>query len=102
MQPTYLEDSPHGCLLRLWIQPRASKNEVIGLHGEPPRLKLRVAAPPVDGAANEAVIEFLARALGIPKSRIEMVRGQSAKQKDILIHGLGSAQVHPILTKATP
>jgi uncharacterized protein (TIGR00251 family) len=102
VQPTYLEDSANGCLLRLWIQPRASKTEVMGLHGEPPRLKLRVAAPPVDGAANEAVIEFLAKTLGIPKSRIELVRGQSAKQKDLLIHGLGSAQVRLILMKATP
>lgn len=75
-------------VLSLVIQPRASKSEVVGELGCPPRLKLRIAAPPVDGAANEAVVEFLAKKLGVSKSSIAIVRGQTGKNKSVLCRGL--------------
>lgn len=73
--------------LSLVIQPRASKNEIVGEFGSPARLKIRIAAPPVDGAANEAVIAFLAEKLEVPKRSLEILRGQTGKQKTVLCQG---------------
>lgn len=68
-------------LLSLHIQPGAKKTEVAGLHGE--ALKIRLAAPPVDGRANDSLIEFLSKTLAIPKNRVELVSGQSSRSKRI-------------------
>jgi uncharacterized protein len=77
-----------GVLVRLQIQPKASKSEVIGLIGEPPRLKIKVAAPPRDGEANQELLRFLKNLLGIPLRDLELVRGETSKMKDVLIRGL--------------
>ena len=74
-----------GILLLLYIQPGASKSEVKGVHGD--RLKISVKAPPAEGAANEAVIEFLGKALKIPKSRIHLISGETSRQKNFWITG---------------
>ena len=66
------------------VQPRASRNQVMGLHGD--ALKVRIQAPPVEGAANKMCVEVLARALGVPKSVVEIVSGHSARQKRVRIH----------------
>jgi uncharacterized protein (TIGR00251 family) len=73
--------------LSLVIQPRASKNEIVGEFGNPTRLKIRITAPPVDSAANEAIIAFLAEKLGVPKRSLEILRGQTGKQKTVLCRG---------------
>jgi len=65
------------------VQPRASRTEVAGVHGE--RLKLRVAAPPVDDAANKALIAFLAKAFKVPKGHIELLSGASGRDKRVAI-----------------
>ena len=75
-----------GTLLLLYIQPGASKSEIKGIHGT--RLKISIKAPPVDGAANEAVIEFLADHYRIPRSRIHLISGKTSRQKNIWIQGL--------------
>ncbi|MFA7613724.1 MAG: DUF167 family protein [Candidatus Caldatribacteriota bacterium] len=72
-----------GTLLRLYIQPGASKSNWDGIHGE--RIKLRIKAPPVDGAANEALVAFLAKSFGISKSKIQIIRGETSRQKDLLV-----------------
>jgi uncharacterized protein (TIGR00251 family) len=77
-----------GCLIRLVIQPKASRTEVIGPFGEPPRLKIRVMAPPVEGAANSAVLEFLAKKLKTAKNKVHLIRGEQSRQKDFLVLGL--------------
>lgn len=82
---SYLKEKGHQCILLLYVQPGASKNEIVGPHGEPSRLKVKVKAPPVDGEANLEAISFIAKTLGIPKSRVELVRGQTSRQKDLLI-----------------
>ena len=74
-------------LLNLFIQPRASKNEIVGEFGNPARLKSRITTPPVDGAANEAIIAFLAGKLDVPKRSLEILRGQTGKQKTVLCWG---------------
>ncbi len=78
-------------LLTLHVQPRASRNEVAGLHGE--ALKLRLTTPPVDGRANKAVIAFLAKKLHIPKSAVTIRSGHKNRSKTVVLTGLDEHQV---------
>jgi uncharacterized protein (TIGR00251 family) len=89
-------------VLRLVIQPRASKSEVVGEFGSPPRLKLRIAAPPVDGAAKEAVVEFLARKLSVSKGSIEIVRGKIGKNKIVLCRSIPAEDILSASKKNRP
>lgn len=70
-------------LVRVYAQPRASRDEIAGLHGD--ALKIRVAAPPVDGEANEALCRFLARACGVAKSAVSVESGDTGRQKTVRI-----------------
>lgn len=69
--------------LSLHVQPRAGRTEVAGLHGD--RLKLRLAAPPVDGAANAALCAFLATAFGVAKSKVRLLGGELSREKRVAI-----------------
>jgi uncharacterized protein (TIGR00251 family) len=66
-----------GVSLRLHVQPGAKKTEIAGLHGD--ALKIRLAAPPVDGKANACLIEFIARQLGVAKSAVELLSGETSR-----------------------
>jgi uncharacterized protein (TIGR00251 family) len=83
--PAFIHPEPNGCLLRVKVQPRASRNEI----GEPlgDELRVKVTAPPVDSAANEAVIRLLAKTLDIGRSGIELLRGQTSRHKVFRLHG---------------
>lgn len=70
-------------LLRLRIQPRASRDAIDGLHAG--RLRVRLGAPPVDGAANARLLEFLALTLAVPRRRLSLVRGEKHRDKDVLL-----------------
>lgn len=94
----WLQSGGQGVLLTLHIQPGAKKTEIVGPHGD--ALKLRLAAPPVDGKANEALIDFLARTLGIPKSRLTLVAGQTSRSKRVAINGCDAAIVEQKLLPA--
>jgi len=76
----------HSTRLHLYVVPRASRTEFAGVHGD--ALKLRVAAPPVEGAANEAVVRFLAERLGVPRAQVILASGQSGRRKVVEIKGL--------------
>ncbi len=93
----WIESSSGGSLVRVHAQPRASRTETSGLHGDPPRLKIRLAAPPVDGEANDELIRFLSKCLGIPKSAITIVRGQSGRSKDVLCVGIAPDRAEKML-----
>ena len=71
--------------LTLHIQPGAKKTEFAGLHGD--ALKIRLAAPPVDGKANEALLRFIADALSLPKSAVSLKSGQTSRRKVLEIQG---------------
>lgn len=71
--------------LLIYTQPGASKNEVVGFYGDPARIKIKVKARPVEGEANAEVITFLAKLLGIAKSKIQIERGHTSRQKDLII-----------------
>lgn len=73
-------------LVDVRVQPRASRTEFAGLFGE--RLKVRLQAPPVDGRANAALLEFLAAACGLPKSRVSLDAGQTGRDKRVRLHGI--------------
>ena len=75
-----------GVVLTLHIQPGAKKTEIVVLHGE--ALKIRLAAPPVDGKANACLLAFLAERLGVPKSRVELVSGETSRAKRVHIDGV--------------
>jgi uncharacterized protein (TIGR00251 family) len=81
--------------LSIRIQPRASKNEIITTAGG--RLKIRLTAPPVDGAANEALVKFLADTLSIPKSHVEIVSGHTSREKIVRITGINGAEARRLL-----
>jgi uncharacterized protein (TIGR00251 family) len=73
------------------VQPRAAKNEIVGLHDG--YLKLRLTAPPVEGAANEALIRFIADALGLPRRQVTVVAGSTGRRKILAIEGATAAQL---------
>ncbi len=70
-------------LLAVYVQPRASRDEIAGLHGE--ALRIRIAAPPVDGEANAALCRFLADRFGVPKSAVSVESGESGRRKTVRI-----------------
>lgn len=78
-----------GVRVRIRVQPRASRTELAGRLGN--AYKLRVASPPVDGAANEEVIHFLARRLGVPRGSVEIISGWSGRNKLARIEGVDVA-----------
>ncbi len=78
-----------GVLLRVAARPGASRSAVLGLQGE--ALRVAVAAPPVDGKANDELLRFVARALGLRRGAVELVRGQSARDKTLRLDGLDLA-----------
>ena len=89
--PGFLRILSDGVVLCAKVQPRASRNEI----GDPLgyELKIKVTAPPVDAAANEAVIRLLAETLGCGRNRIELQRGQTSRHKTFKLHGFTVAQV---------
>lgn len=86
-----VRDAQSGAAIIIQVQPRASKDEVAGLQGD--AIKIRLTAPPVDGAANEALVKFLAKTLGVRPADVEIVAGHSSRRKVVSIVGLTPAQV---------
>lgn len=92
----YLQTLPDGSLLlKLFVQPRASKNEIAGLHGD--ALKLRLTSPPVEGRANKAAVAYLARLLKVPKSSLTIRSGAQSRHKEIVIAEEEESRVREVL-----
>lgn len=75
-----IEQSANGVLLRIRVQPRASRNEIVGLHGD--TVRVRLSAPPVDGQANDELIRFLSQQLDVPRSAVRLVSWSQQSFKD--------------------
>lgn len=73
--------------LNIKLIPRSSKNEIVGWQADG-RLKIKITAPPVEGKANAALIEFLSKHFRVPKSTIEIIRGTTIPEKTIRLHTL--------------
>ena len=95
--PAFLEDHPQGVYLSVKVQPRASRNEIGEAHGD--ELKIKVTAPPVDSAANEALRRLLADTLGCPRSAVQLVRGATSRHKQVLVAGMRAEDVAARLVK---
>ena len=77
-------------------QPRARANEVAGSYGDR-AVKIRLAAPPVDGAANDELVEYLADLFDLPRSRVELVRGHGSRSKVVRVHGVSEDEARRLL-----
>lgn len=78
-----IKKNNNGVIFKIYVQPKASKNAVVGLHDD--ALKIRLTAPPIDGAANKMCIKFLSKQLDIPKSALEIISGHTSRTKLIFI-----------------
>lgn len=87
---SWFQQRPDGCLLILHVQPGARRTEVAGLHGD--ALKIRLAAPPVDGKANAALCQYVARRLDVAAGAVELVAGASSRHKRLLVRGVQSPE----------
>ena len=83
-----------GIIFQVRVLPRSSKNLIAGVSEG--MLKIKLTAPPVEGAGNEMLIKFLSEKLNIPKSKISIVRGQSSRSKTILAEGLSAAALEEL------
>lgn len=79
----FCQPHPEGFILKVFVLPRSSKNMIVGRHGD--TLKIKLTAPPVEGAANTLCLKFLARRLGLPRSSLEIVSGHASRTKLILV-----------------
>ena len=89
--PGFLRVQADGVLLSVKLQPRASTNEIGEALGN--ELRIKVTAPPVDAAANEALVKLLAQHLDCPRNRVELVRGHTSRHKIVKLYGLAAEDV---------
>jgi uncharacterized protein (TIGR00251 family) len=94
--PGWARDEAGGVLLELLVQPRASRTRAVGEHDG--RLKIQLAAPPVDGEANAALVEFLAGALRVRKAEVRIARGETGRRKTVRVDGVSAAAALQALT----
>ncbi|HTA77547.1 MAG TPA: DUF167 domain-containing protein [bacterium] len=85
------------CTLPIKVIPRSSQNKVMGV--ENGSLKLKLTAPPVEGAANDAVVDLLSKWLGKPKNTVELVKGQQSRNKLVKLTGIRAADVLKAIEK---
>jgi len=93
----WIRETTKGLLLPVRAVPRASKNEIQGVHGN--ALKVRLQAPPVEGKANAALIRFLSNALDIPRSQISIAAGETGRNKAVLFTGISKAELISLLER---
>ena len=93
----HLHDGRMGSAIAVRVTPRASRNKIVEMLADG-TIKVHIAAPPVDGEANEALIRFMAEVLNVPKSRLEIVAGQSGRDKLISVLDMDAETVQQRIT----
>ncbi len=93
-----IEDTDAGARLRVWVKPRASKSRVVGVREG--NLAVAVAAPPVDGEANAELTQFLAKTLGVARTAVSVLSGESSRTKLLVVRGVDAATVRRMLGAA--
>ncbi|MCP3104998.1 DUF167 domain-containing protein [Myxococcus sp. K15C18031901] len=96
MAAAWLKPLPDGVELAVLVQPRASRTRVVGEHDG--LLKIQLAAPPVDGEANAALVEFLARQLGLSRRDVTLVAGDASRRKRVRLAGIDAARVEAVMS----
>lgn len=92
----WIKELSEGLLISIYVQPRASKTEIIGIHQN--SLKIKLTSPPVEGAANSLLIKFISKELGIAKSKIVLTSGDKSRNKKLVIKGCSKEEVIQKLT----
>jgi hypothetical protein len=95
VKPYLIEQQDSSLLLTVYIQPRASRNRIAGLHGE--AVKLCITAPPVDGKANSAVVAYLADLFSLPKQDIALKSGRQSRTKRLVIKNISLTEATRLL-----
>jgi uncharacterized protein (TIGR00251 family) len=91
----WIQETSEGVILKVTVQPRGSRNEIAGLQGD--ALKIKLTAPPVEGAANKLCVEFLAKALKVRKSDVEIIHGQKSRSKKVLVRSITRKRIESLL-----
>jgi len=86
-------------LVALHVVPRARATAVVGMHGD--AVKIRIAAPPADGAANAALLRFVATLLGVPSAAVTIASGASGRRKTIAVRGVDSGRIRRALLETS-
>lgn len=89
--PAWLSERPDGCVVMVHLQPGAKGSGVVGEHGD--ALKIRIDSPPIEGRANLALMAFLADRMGLPKSQLRLLSGDSSRRKRVLIEAVRGLDV---------
>jgi uncharacterized protein (TIGR00251 family) len=95
-----LVDKDGAIRFEVHAKPRAKKSRLVGERGD--ALEIALAAPPVDGAANEELVRFVARLLGVPRRQVALVRGETSREKLVAVTGLSLAELTALLQAALP
>lgn len=94
---SWITETKDGVILNIHATPRASRNQIQGEHGD--ALKIRLNAPPVDGKANEALIDFLSEVLDIPQRQLTLLSGQASRKKRVAVRDTTAKQILEELKK---
>lgn len=99
-----VRDSPHGATFAVRVQPRASRTRLTGVlgSGEESVLKVALAAPPVDGRANETLVEFFADLLEVSRAAVQVLSGAQSRNKVLRVTGLPAEEIVAVLMAALP
>lgn len=84
-------ERPEGVLFQIKVLPRSARSEVTGVHGD--ALKIKITAPPVEGKANEEIVRFLAKRLGVKSAQVSIVNGGHSQIKTIAVSGMTGQQI---------
>jgi len=93
---TWLKSTNEGVIISIHLTPRAKRDAIEGLHGD--ALKVKIKAPPVDGKANDYLLKFLADKLSVPRAKVNLLRGATNRDKQVLVTGLNETDVTIRLT----
>jgi hypothetical protein len=91
----WIQEAAHGVVFKAIVQPRSSRNKIAGLQGE--ALKIKLKAPPVEGAANKMCVDFLAKCLKVPKSDVQIIRGHTTRTKKVLVRSATREKIESLL-----
>ncbi|MFH2011531.1 MAG: DUF167 domain-containing protein [Pseudomonadota bacterium] len=92
----YINETDKGTVFKIWVQPKSARNEIKNLKGD--ALRVKVTAVPVEGKANDACINFLAKKLGVSKTQVEIIGGHKSRTKLIRVTGISKDEIERILT----
>ncbi len=93
----WFKETPNGIVLFIRAQPKTSRTEIFGLHGDPPRLKIRLAAPPIDGQANEELLKFLKKTLNVRLSDLQLIQGETSPNKSVLCSNVDVEKIKSLI-----